>query len=257
MINRRVLVLAAGLGAGMAGVAQAEDRPVDWGGSYAGFNGGYAFGSASSDGGASNGPSGSFWNPLDVPVVAATARRDISPEGFNAGIEGGHNFQMGHWVPGIDLGFGYFHTQDSFTSDHIYATNHAETVHLAANLDTDWLLTVRPKIGYAFDRYLVDVSAGLAVTQMTIRQSFADPANSQFESASKTMVVPGLALGAGLHYAITDAWSFKGEYLFTHFSSPQVVGNLHSAAGVVNNSQVNQAYAENEHVFRVGIDYRF
>jgi opacity protein-like surface antigen len=44
----------------------------------------------------------------------------------------------------------------------------------STTVSTDWLLTVRPRIGFAWDRTLAYATLGLAVTQLKFSQTYTD-----------------------------------------------------------------------------------
>ena len=68
----------------------------------------------------------------------------------------------------------------------------------------------------------------------------------------------GLAAGGGIEYAFTGNWSAKFEYLFMTFGSWSYSSPLVAPAPVVGSgySWVTTV-TPREHVFRVGLNYRF
>jgi outer membrane immunogenic protein len=240
----------------MSGPALAADAPYNWTGARLGLNGGFNNGTAHSGGGAfGNLSNGSYWATPDDVAVGASTKRDLQPSGYNAGVEASYKHQFGNWVPGVDLGFGSFHNSDSFVATNGYPTNSAVKYTVYSNIETDWLFTLRPKLGYAWDRFLLEGGAGLAMTKITVEQNFIDT-QARVERATASATKTGWTAGAALNYALSDSWSIKGEYLYTAFSGVRATGNL------VNNSTVDRARVTQDYnltvsTFRLGIDYRF
>ena len=80
-----------------------------------------------------------------------------------------------------------------------------------------------------------------------------DDGTTGFKSSSRTSTEVGVAVGGGLEYAFSPAWSLKGEYQyldFRHFSEAVAIpvkdGNSASAS-----STGDHTY----HTVRIGINY--
>lgn len=76
---------------------------------------------------------------------------------------------------------------------------------------TTWLGTLRPRLGYAYDRFLPYITAGAAYGRVEI--STLDRSNDIRVGSSSTRF--GWAAGVGLEYAFTDQFTAKVEYLHT------------------------------------------
>ena len=81
----------------------------------------------------------------------------------------------------------------------------AFTIH--QDVKTQWLFTARPRVGYAFDRTLLYVTGGVAVTELKYNAVFSDVfGNGVTGSVSKTVV--GWTVGGGIEYAFAkNVWS--------------------------------------------------
>jgi opacity protein-like surface antigen len=111
-----------------------------------------------------------------------------------------------------------------------------------------WLATVRGRVGYALDRFLVYGTAGAAFGD--VRASFSnDPASS----VTKT----GWIAGAGIELALDRNWSAKAEYLFVDLGN----GSCTAACAIVNPNGPplipDVSVRFDESLVRAGIDYRF
>jgi len=182
-----------------------------WTGFYVGLNGGGAWGGRSR---------------FDFPG-SPPASFDVS--GWLAGGTLGFNYQLGHFVLGVE---GDFDGSDIRGSSACLGA-------FACQTRTDWLATARGRIGYAFDRFLPYVTGGLAVGNLTAGVPGI---------GSATSTRAGWAVGGGIELALTGNWTAKAEYLYVDLGS----FDCGACGGVLPPSI---GFATN--VFRVGVNYRF
>jgi outer membrane immunogenic protein len=224
---KRILFAAAfALAAG--GQALAADLPIpgpppaylpavllyNWTGFYIGVNGGGAFGNSN-------------WTD---PALAPTGNFSVS--GFLIGGTVGANYQMGSWVFGVE-GDGDWANLDGTTFN-------TSCTGVGCETSSDFLATVRGRVGYAWDRLLVYGTAGAA---------FADVQAAAGVLPFMSSTQAGWTAGAGLEYAVTPNWSAKVEYLFVD------LGN--ASCGAANCGGTTTAVSLDENVIRGGFNYRF
>jgi outer membrane immunogenic protein len=193
----------------------------------------------------------------DVTTIISNAHFDSKHHtGFTGGLELGYNWVMSSgFMVGIETDIDIYDisAQGSNTFQSPVLINPPVTYTLSQNMDTDWLWTLRPRIGYAFDKFLIFASGGLALTTTKYHVDYTDtrtPATAihAYKEDSKT----GYSLGAGAAYAISSHISLKGEYLFEDYGHSgssasssdgylTVTGDLHAKS----------------HLFRAGLDFRF
>ena len=178
--------------------------PFSWTGFYIGAHAGGAF---------SNGDS-NLAAPLD----------SFDANGFVGGVHAGYNYQMNQFVLGIEGDF-----------DGTSISGKATDPVLGVNkLSVPWQGSVRARLGYAWDRFLLYGTGGAA---------FADAKVSGGDS--KTLA--GWTVGAGVEYAFTDSWSGRLEYRYTDFQSASFTT---PALGTFKNRL-------NENQVLLGISYKF
>jgi outer membrane immunogenic protein len=176
--------------------AMVPDRAsFDWTGFYVGAFGGYAFGEADSD------------------VLGGS---DV--EGALAGGTVGYNHQIGQWVVGLEADGGWSGIDN-------------DDDNLAYDTGLDWLTTVRGRVGYSFDSFMVYGTGGAAIGEVTYDNGVED---------SDTRI--GWTAGGGVEAALTDNISIKGEYLYVDLGEDTLSGD-----------EVDF----NAHTIRGGINYRF
>lgn len=199
------LIIAATVSAGLSSTAFAADLENDvidqvfgWGGFYAGFELGYGRGDATLNEGP--GP-GAFGN---LPI-------DVEPKGAIYGVTGGYNWQFDNSIVlGVEAAYSRTNIDDS-------------GVVGLANVEgsIEDLITVGPKLGYAFDRALIYVEGGYA--NASIEAYATAPAGTFDPSSERT---DGYYFGAGIDYAITENIVFGIEYNRVELSDVTLSGQI-------------------------------
>jgi outer membrane immunogenic protein len=280
-------VLAAVSGAGPAFAASPT-----WTGFYAGANSGYSWGQQKTTTLAADSPDfltchfcDVFTGGNDTGIAANAGAQHLRPHGFTGGLQLGYNFQSGPWVYGLEADFGYFGQRRTNTNSVVLPANtalgggggvcgtSATTTCVGSystTVSTDWLLTVRPRVGFAWDRTLAYATVGLAVTQLKFSQTYSDnityfliPGNTGaggFVQMSASALKAGLIVGGGVEHSFAERWSVKGEYLVTRFSGLGANGvltdGLTPAFGTFANFAVSADHLTS-HLLRAGLNYRF
>ena len=164
---------------------------------------------------------------------------------FTGGGTVGYNWQSGHALFGVEADF-------SWTSFDRTLTNLDRSSQFDARWN--WFSSVRGRFGLALDRTLLYATAGVAIVDLDYQVFRPDlGCGRTFDDIctrlSKTEV--GLALGAGVEYALAGNWSFKAEYLFIKLPSKDVGSSV--AVDRFNTFQ----YTTDAHFARIGLNYRF
>jgi outer membrane immunogenic protein len=230
------LIAAAAIVVAASGYALASDLPTpslpaplrsvvyNWTGFYLGINSGFGTGNSNW----SDGPIGTSGN---FPI-----------SGFLVGGTLGVNYQIADYVFGIegDGDWANLRGNSGYTCGAI-----AAVVPPPASCQThsQWMTTVRGRVGYAFGRILLYGTAGAAFGN--IQTGVSPP--STFDSSAE----PGWTFGAGLEVAFAPNWTVKAEYLFVDLpnASCTSVGNCGGAAGSI--------VSFNENIDRAGVNFKF
>ncbi|HYA05991.1 MAG TPA: outer membrane beta-barrel protein [Xanthobacteraceae bacterium] len=224
----KVLASAVGLCAATASTSAADLPPpaapapfYNWTGLYVGLNAGYA-GATIATTVAGGGLDGS--GSVNVP-------------GGIGGAQFGYNYQMGPMVLGFEADF-----------DGTMATKSLATITTAAGTTSGtaqipWIGTLRGRLGYAFGRFLVYVTAGGAATQLISMVNVG-----AVGSASTTFTHGAWTAGGGFEAAVTDNLSARLEYLYLdtgNFAVAQVGPPFVTVTGRVQ-----------DNLIRAGLNYR-
>jgi outer membrane immunogenic protein len=193
----------------------------DWSGIYVGLNGGYGFGDSN-------------WT---APGIAPTGNFDV-----NGGVIGGtigYNFQWSSFVFGIeaDLDWADLKGNSSVAACGVGAGVTCET-------ESEWLGTVRARLGWAWDRVLFYGTAGGAAGNI---QAGLNPPET-FDTSTEF----GWTVGAGVEYAITDNFTARIEYLYVDLSNGTCNVNCSFAVAPPPTS-----VSLTESLARVGVDFKF
>ena len=252
---------AALMTTGSAGIAAAADIAVkapqptaySWSGCYVGANVG---------GGASGSKFDTVVDPgthlldPDPAVVSFNGAGSHGGDGLLAGGQVGCNFQSGLLVAGLEGDFDYFHSNPFFSNATATLSDGVTPFTVMHSLTTDYLATIRPRVGISADRNLAYLTGGVAFTRVSYLETYGDsavPPGSGTAAASKSLV--GWVAGAGWEYALTDHVIFRAEYLYAGFSKVNAVGAITDAGGGANT--LHGSGDLTIQALRAGVNYKF
>jgi outer membrane immunogenic protein len=220
-----VTAVAAG---GFVASAFAADMPVkappmmapayNWSGFYVGVNAGAAVDPAHVQTTTVYSATGYFAS-TSVPAIASAGDQTFHTPGFTGGIQAGYNWQINQTVLGLETDFNYMGLKGSTTNSALYPCCAPTSFTINQSVKTDWLFTLRPRLGWAANNWLFYVTGGLAATQIKADYLFTDTFATANESASINKTKAGWALGGGVEYGLAGPWSLKAEYLHVDFGS--------------------------------------
>ena len=204
-------------------------------------------------------PSGAF-GPA-AASVAGVGTSSTAPRGVLGGLELGYNWQFGHFVVGIETDFSGW---DMSANSGMAALGTPPpafglppgsliTYSSSGTVTSNWLYTLRPRVGFANGNMLTYLTAGLAVTDLRFSKSITLGTGAPILTGSTSSTVVGWTAGGGVEYALSWNWFIKAEYLYASFSNQnaaQVVGAFPSLTGTATANL-------NANILRAGFDYRF
>jgi outer membrane immunogenic protein len=128
---------------------------------------------------------------------------------------------------------------------------------ISHSTSTDWLWTLRPRVGFAANNWLLYATGGVAVANVKANWQYADDlANTESASLSKTKV--GWTVGGGVEYALSQAWSVKAEYLYVDLGDEQITThNLNAGVFPLPNQPVFHSVSMKSNIVRAGLNYKF
>ncbi len=227
-------VLVLGLGSAMLAPAVAADLSIapiyrappppitTWTGSYIGIAGGGAWGDAV--------VSNNFTRTDQTP------RFDLS--GGIIGVTSGFNVQSGSVVLGIE-------SDTSATSKKGAAPEFPPNAAFNTEVKERSLSTLRGRIGYAQDNWLLYATAGGALAN--VQNSIVGPPGIISERHWHW----GWTAGAGVEVKLSQDWSAKVEYLYVGLQDKSYFNPAPSLA-----FPNNQRLHVDDHIVRVGVNYK-
>lgn len=202
-----------------------------WTGFYAGVNAGYGFRTGSS---------------TFTDAIYGTVTDSGSKGGFVGGVQAGYNYQF---TPGSGFVVGLETDIQGAALSKSGTATIGTTPYYSVAPSLDYLGTVRGRFGYAFDRWLVYGTGGLAYGGG--KSSYASTYSYTLPDTSRL----GYAVGGGVEYAITDHISAKVEGLYVNLGK-------NNSGTTYYDSSVPAYYGTGRSDFgfglvRAGLNYRF
>ena len=244
-----------------SGGASAADMPLkapeapayQWSGCYVGLN--LGGGTSGTNFTTTVGPGTHLLDP-DPAVVAGSGGGGANADGPLAGGQVGCNWQSGTLVLGLEGDFDYFHSNPGFSNNTNTLSDGVTPFTISQSLTTNYLATVRPRIGVGADRNLAYITGGVAFTRVTYTESYTDgaaPPGAGTATASRNLV--GWTAGAGWEYAFADQWTVRAEYLIAGFPKTSALGAITDAAGGVN--ALSGSSDVTIQLIRAGVNFKF
>jgi outer membrane immunogenic protein len=204
-------------------------------------------------------PSGAF-GPA-AASVQGVGTSSTAPRGVLGGLEAGYNWQLGHFVLGIETDFSGW---DMSSNSGQTASGLAPpvfglppgsliTYSSAGTVTSNWLYTLRPRVGFANGNMLTYLTAGLAVTNLRFSESITLGSGAPTLTGSKSTTVAGWTAGGGVEYALSWNWFIKAEYLYASFSNQTAAQGVGPFPTLTGTATANL----NANILRGGFDYRF
>lgn len=222
------------------------DPAYNWGGWYAGAQVGGVWGASNVGNAFVNGAA-----PIANQQAFAATSSQQNAAGFSGGGQIGYNHQVDRWLVGIEADASYTGLRQSRTTT---AAFQADSLTTSSAVSSDWMVTLRPRAGYAVDRTLFYLTGGLALTDLNFASSYADTTGQSAASGfGKTRV--GWVAGAGIEHAFTKNWTAKVEYLYADFGKQSVTSPV--IAGGAPNGLIAQDVDLKTNTVRGGLNYHF
>ncbi len=138
--------------------------------------------------------------------------------GFIGGGQLGYNLQWNSIVLGVEADIDSFHRSAGFSNIGTPPANVQLTS--VASVSTDWLATVRGRVGVAVQSWLFYFTAGGAATKFNFNQANNyDSANIPTELSAISETRWAVVYGGGIEYLVGQNWTVRAEYLHADFGT--------------------------------------
>jgi outer membrane immunogenic protein len=239
-----------------------------WDGWYVGANVGYSWGQW--------GSTSLFNNNFPVipgpPIVAPfntafTNSADPDVKGWVGGLHAGRNWQFQNLVVGLEGDFSWSDEKQSRDGSAVatFLIGGNATTLVDAELNSWrllWFSTIRGRLGWANDGWLVYVSGGAAVGRAMYDHTSTVTATVTGAGGTATATVTnafsesktkwGYAVGVGIEKAFSPSWIGRLEYLYVDLGSYTFLQGTN-----VNGTQFDTSVRLHDNIVRAGISYLF
>jgi len=258
----RLLKIMATTFAGLllASQAIAQDGPRNWSGFYIGVTGGGGWTTTSQANTSVMFNPTSYFASSSVGQINQTGAQTLQGGGGTIGGLAAFRQQFNQFVVGLETDFSYFGMTTSSTTNATYPCCAPTGFNIATNLRTDWLWTIRPTFGVAFDKWLFSATGGLALSQLNVAWTFRDTFANAFEQGSVAQTNVGWTAGFSVERDIGWGLSVKAEYLYIDLGSVYTQSNNLQAFSPPVSFAGNQFahYATmRQNLVRIGANYKF
>jgi outer membrane immunogenic protein len=232
------------------------DPASNWTGFYVGLNAGGAWGRSDATT-TTISPAGGFFATTSPAAIAIAGAQRINNSGFTGGLTAGYNWQASNFVFGLESDFDYFGLKGSSRSSGIYPCCVAFGFTVNSSMSSDWLITLRPRVGITTHNWLFYVTGGLAVANLKGNFTFTETNIGGTESASISSTKAGWTVGAGTEYALPKGWSVKAEYLYVDLGRETTTSTNFGAPGAPFPINVfTHSVDLRSNIVRVGLNYK-
>ncbi len=233
--------------------------PFSWTGFYVGGTAGASWTNADTSLSAVNGAIPLYF-PADIPGLNAIGSPGLSGTSAIVGGKAGYNRQWGSFVAGVEGDISWRHFDKMVaTAGSPFLTFPLGTAAFTTTVSTNWLATIRPRIGYAVDKALFYATGGVAIGDVKYSNTYVGFSplgfGLEFETAAASQTRVGWTVGAGIDYAITPHWVVSGEYLHVDLGSVSTSGLV--TTGNTPTATFNVSTKLRSDIGRFGIAYKF
>lgn len=238
-----------------------------WQGPYAGayLGGGFGSNHFSTNAGTVTGAS-YFTTNADVNAVNTAGSSQHSPAAAIVGVQAGHDWVWRQMTYGVAVDYSVLPLSSSKSVTNVFPDS-SDTYSVFTSMSTNWLFTLRGRVGYqAMWRWqsLLYLTAGMAMTKLSVNNSYSDNSSLAGLGGSNTSANQiGWTAGAGVELAVFGNATLDLEYLYIRIPSLNAAASISNSAagfGVSTNSQTSPFTTTgsfDSSVLRLGINYRF
>jgi outer membrane immunogenic protein len=181
------------------------------------------------------------------------------------GIHAGYNWQMSRWVFGVEADFDWIKSKTGFcrqTSVLALSCGDNGAGFLTLNEKTEWLGSVRGRLGYAWDRVMIYGTGGAAWGKIDTSIN----ANCLVTGCGQSVLLVnttanfsdtkvGWVVGAGVESMLSENWILRVEYL--HYDLGGVVDTLNLRADPLAPQDAPWSRSHRYDTVRAGLSYKF
>ncbi len=195
---------------------------------------------------------------VDGRLIAGRRVFNHTETSFTGGVQAGYNYQCKNWLIGFETDFNGV-TNGNHDERRFFVNNVGDMRSFRRNDDTSWFGTIRGRLGWTDNRFLVYATGGAAYTDLRHRVRGVDFFFDN-EHNFNDDVTWGWTAGGGVEYLHSRNITFKVEALWMDFSNNH--RNERAIVGVDEfESPINRNFRMERDdqlwTLRVGVNYLF
>lgn len=224
--------------------ASIKDAPVEAPFSWTGFYVGGTIGAGWSD------ASATFAN-LPAPIAGGgDGRYSVDDSGVVGGLHAGYNWQISQMVVGVEGDISWF---GAGAASRAVAVDQVAFAGFSEKLssETNWLATLRGRVGYSFGSVLAYATAGVAWGE--VQQGYAATVvGGPSFAMTQSNTITGWVVGGGVEWALDRNWSLRAEYLHVDLGSSRLNSPVNATSGAT-----STRFDNTHEIVRAGLSYKF
>lgn len=190
-------------------------------------------------------------------ALGQDASANLHPSGIAGGAQIGYNWQINSLVYGLEGDFEWL----AGTANRNLVTpepgDPASSWQFTDSASDRWMSTLRARLGWTADRFLIYITGGVAFSEWQLDHFFFETQPGPIGTTNNTVFRTGWTVGGGLEYALNTNWFVRAEYLYANFGT----ANINMSAPVPGNpaifNVIDHSQKLSENLARFGISYKF
>ncbi len=238
--------------------ADASETAREWSGLYLGANAGWAGAVVESQTTTRVNSAGYFNVQSDEDDVNEVGDYDVTSDNFTGGGQIGYNWQTGLCVFGVETDFDVLNMDSTKSRSKAYVSQPAGQLTISTTAKTDWLWTLRSRVGYAKDRWLFYGTGGMTLANLEADFNVSDNFASASEHQNISKIKAGWIVGGGIERSIDKNWSIRTEYLYADLGT--LKGDTNDLTETIGGLAPTTLHHEAEfvmHLVRLSLNYTF
>jgi outer membrane immunogenic protein len=186
--------------------------------------------------------------------IDAQSPASLTPNGFIGGLQAGVNWQFNSVVVGLEGDVNWLGGSTSRTL--LFGVPVTAGDFISDSTKTNFLATIRPRLGIAFDRALPYITGGVAFGTVKTTDTLGVAAGTVLDVTNGSTSRTGWTVGGGLDYAFTNNWIGRIEYLYVNLGTfDSALACTFAPCVSASDTIVHHKYSDN--IVRVGLNYKF
>ena len=203
----------------------------------------------------------------DTSLPTNPKNDSVSNGAVFGGVHAGYNWQVTRWVLGVEADWDWTDVRNSFcrqTDSKSAPCADNNRGFLTYSEKTEWLASVRGRLGFAWDRVMLYATGGAAWgdVKTSINANCSDGCGDSSSKINQTVnfsdTRTGWVAGAGIEAMLTPNWLLRAEYLHYDLGSANYAAVLPSDIGPLDTPQTaTRSRSFQYDTVRVGLSYKF